>query len=74
MDGNFTYAKQVMLDMYNYSTNQELMAVSIKECFTPESYAAYLENQEKRKRGEMKPVNSHKRIPVIKRGEMPQGN
>ncbi len=58
MDGNFIYINRVMLDMYSYSTTEELMAVSIKERFTPESYAAYLENQEKRKRGEMKPVNS----------------
>jgi len=58
LDGNFIYIAQVMLDMYSYSTTGELMAVSIKESFTPESYAAYLENQEKRKRGEMKPVNS----------------
>ena len=58
LDGNFICINQVMLDMYSYSTTEELMAVSIKERFTPESYAAYLENQEKRKRGEMKPVNS----------------
>ena len=55
---NFIYINQVMLNMYGYSTTEELMAVSIKERFPPESYAAYLENQEKRKRGEMKPVNS----------------
>jgi len=57
-----------MLDMYSCSITEELIVVSIKECFTPENYAAYLENQERRKRGEMKPVNSVKRIPVIKRG------
>lgn len=57
LDGNFIYIAQVMLDMYSYSTTGELMAVSIKESFTPESYAAYLENQEKRTRGEMKPLN-----------------
>jgi hypothetical protein len=33
-----------MFDMYSYSTTEELMAVLIKERFTPESYAAYLEN------------------------------
>jgi len=60
--------------MYSCSTTEELMAVSIKERFTPEDYAAYLENQEKRKHGEMKPVNSLKRVPVIKTGKCPGEN
>jgi hypothetical protein len=35
---------QIMLDMYSYSKTEELMAVLIKERFTPESYAAYPKN------------------------------
>ncbi|MFC2072577.1 PAS domain S-box protein, partial [Chloroflexota bacterium] len=49
--GDLLYANRAVLDIYGYSSIGELKATPVKEHYTPESYAEYLERQERRKLG-----------------------
>ncbi|MDD5288971.1 MAG: PAS domain S-box protein, partial [Dehalococcoidales bacterium] len=46
------YVNQALLDIYGYRDIEEMKSAPVKERYTPESYAAYLLRQEKRRRGE----------------------
>jgi len=65
------YANQAMLDIYGYSSVEELKAVPAKDCYAPQSYAEYQERKEKRKRGESVP-SSYEISIVRKSGEVRQ--
>ncbi|MBM4446818.1 MAG: PAS domain S-box protein [Chloroflexi bacterium] len=51
-DGKTLYANQALLDIYGYSSLEELEAVPRRQRYTPESYEEHRERKEKRKRGE----------------------
>jgi PAS domain S-box-containing protein len=55
--GETVYANRALLDMWGYSSIEELEAVPSQQRYTSESYAAYLERSEKRKRGEPAPLS-----------------
>jgi len=55
--GKTLYANGALLDMWGYSSVEELEAVPREQRYTPESYADYLKRSEKRKRGEPTPDN-----------------
>ena len=65
------YANQAMLDIFGYSSVEELKAVPARDRYTPESYAEHQERKEKRKRGESVPSNYEISI-VRKHGEVRQ--
>jgi PAS domain S-box-containing protein len=52
-DEEILYANQAILDIYGYSSIEELRSTPVKERFTPESYAEYLVRSEKFKSGEV---------------------
>ncbi|MCG2721756.1 MAG: PAS domain S-box protein [Thermodesulfovibrionales bacterium] len=54
-DGKNLYANRAMLDIYGYSSVEELEAVPRKQRYTPESYDEHRERIRKRKRGEHVP-------------------
>ncbi|MFC2050812.1 PAS domain S-box protein, partial [Chloroflexota bacterium] len=57
-DGKKTvYANQAMLDMWGYSSIEELEAVPRKQRYTPECYDEHIKIVEKRRRGEPAPLN-----------------
>jgi PAS domain S-box-containing protein len=56
-DGKILYANQALLDIYGYSSVEELEAVPGKHRYTPESYAEHRERVKKRKLGEHVPPN-----------------
>ena len=51
-DGKTLYANRALLDMWGYSSIEEMEAVPKKQRYTSDSYAAHMERSEKRKRGE----------------------
>jgi len=55
IDGKTIYANKAILDIYGYDTIEELQNTPLKERYTPESYAGYLERIQKRLRGELGP-------------------
>jgi PAS domain S-box-containing protein len=55
--GKSLYANRALLDLWGYSSLEELEAVPREQRYTPASYADYLERSEKRKRGEPVPYN-----------------
>jgi PAS domain S-box-containing protein len=54
-DGKSLYANRALLDIYGYSSVEELEAVPGKHRYTPESYAEHRERVKKRKLGEHVP-------------------
>jgi PAS domain S-box-containing protein len=56
-DGKALYANQAFLDIYGYSSLEELEAVPGKQRYTPESYVEHRERVKKRKLGEHVPPN-----------------
>ncbi len=64
-EGELLYANQAILDIYGYSSVEELEAVPTKQRFTPESYAEYQERKERRKLG--KPVPPNYEISIIRK-------
>ncbi|PIX27264.1 MAG: hypothetical protein COZ67_03210, partial [Chloroflexi bacterium CG_4_8_14_3_um_filter_45_15] len=68
-EGELLYANQAILDIYGYSSLEELAAVPTKQRYTPESYAEHQKRKEKRKRGEFVPSNYEISI-VRKDGEV----
>jgi diguanylate cyclase (GGDEF)-like protein/PAS domain S-box-containing protein len=79
-DGNKTvYANRALLDMWGYSSVEELEAVPRKQRYTPQTYAEHLERLEKRRRGEPAPLSyetgivrsdGEARILSVSRGEL----
>lgn len=63
--GELLYANQATLDIYGYSSIEELKAVPTNKHYTPESYAEYLEREEKTKLG--KPVPSNYKIKIVRK-------
>jgi len=68
-EGELLYANQAILNIYGYSSIEELKATPIKERYTPESHAEYQERKERRKRGKPVPASYEIRI-VRKNGEV----
>jgi PAS domain S-box-containing protein len=56
IDGKTLYANKALLDMWGYSSIEELEAVPAKQRYTPESYAEHVERV-KKGRGENIPLN-----------------
>ncbi|MFB0556948.1 MAG: PAS domain S-box protein [Dehalococcoidia bacterium] len=55
--GELLYANQAILDIYGYSSVEELKTVPTKQRYTPESYAEHQARKEKRKLGKPVPPN-----------------
>ena len=64
-EGELFYANQAILDIYGYSSVEELKAVPTKQRYTPESYAEYQERKAKRKQGE--PVPADYEISIVRK-------
>ncbi len=64
-EGELLYANQAMLDIYGYSSVEELKATPAKKRYTPESYAEHLKRREKRKLG--KPIPAHYEISIVRK-------
>ncbi|MFC2059936.1 PAS domain S-box protein [Chloroflexota bacterium] len=62
--GELLYANQAILDIYGYSSIEELRAVPIKQRYTPASYAEHVQRVEKRKQG--KPVPASYEINIVR--------
>ncbi|MBM3143298.1 MAG: PAS domain S-box protein, partial [Chloroflexi bacterium] len=56
-DGKTLYANRALLDIYGYSSVEELEAVPRKQRYTPGSYNEHRERIRKRKRGEHVPLS-----------------
>ncbi|MCX6141681.1 MAG: PAS domain S-box protein [Ignavibacteriales bacterium] len=56
-EGEMLYGNQAMLDIYGYSSFEELRAAPAKQRYCPESYAEHEKRKEKRMRGEHVPSN-----------------
>lgn len=69
IEGETIYANKAILDMYGYDNIEELKTISLKERYTPESYAESLVRKEKRLRGELGPMEYEISI-VRKNGEI----
>ena len=54
-DGDVVYANQAILDIYGYSSIEELKSTPVKDLYTPESFAEYEVRLEKMKHGEYYP-------------------
>src|SRR5664280_1501158 len=63
------YVNQAMLDIYGYDSVEEMKRRSVKERYTPQSYAKYKNRKEKRERGELDPSQYEISI-VRKNGEV----
>ncbi len=68
IEGELLYANQAILDVYGYSSFEELRDTPRKQRYTPESYAEHQERVEKRKRGELR--RSYQMSIVRKNGEI----
>lgn len=55
LEGETIYANRAILDIYEYETIEELKKTSIRERYTPESYAEFQERKQKRLNGETGP-------------------
>jgi PAS domain S-box-containing protein len=67
--GKTVYANRALLDIYGYSSIEEMDSIPNKERYTPESYVAHRERVDKRKRGEF--VASPYEIDIVrKNGEI----
>ncbi len=68
-EGELLYANQAILDIYGYSSVEELKAVPTKQRYTPQSYAEHQERVKKRELG--KPIPSSYEISIVrKNGEV----
>lgn len=65
IEGETLYANRSILDMYGYDSVEELKNTSIKERYTPESYAEFQARKEKRLMGEFGP--SEYEISIIRK-------
>ncbi len=63
--GELLYANQAILDIYGYSSVEELKSVPTKQRYTPKSYAEHRERAKKRKLG--KPVPSNYEISIMRK-------
>jgi diguanylate cyclase (GGDEF)-like protein/PAS domain S-box-containing protein len=62
-DGKKTlYANRALLDIWGYSSVEEMEAVPREQRYTPESWAAHMELLEKRSQGEPAPLNYERSI------------
>ncbi|OGN92917.1 MAG: hypothetical protein A2Z75_07370 [Chloroflexi bacterium RBG_13_50_10] len=68
-DGETVYANRALLDIYGYSSVEELKATPTRKRYTPESYAEHQERKEKRRHGEFVPSSYEIGI-VCKNGEV----
>ncbi|GAI28195.1 unnamed protein product, partial [marine sediment metagenome] len=64
-EGELLYANQAILDIYGYSSVEELKAVPTEKRYTPESYAKHRERIKKRKQGE--PVPPDYEISIVRK-------
>ena len=55
VEGETIYANKAILDIYEYGSIEELKKTSIKERYTPQSYAEFQERREKRLKGKFGP-------------------
>jgi PAS domain S-box-containing protein len=69
IEGETIYANKAILDIYGYNSVEELKKKSIKERYTPESYAEWLMRKEKRLQGAFGPSEYEISI-VRKNGEI----
>jgi len=69
VEGEILYANKALLDIFGYSSVEELKAVPTKDRYTPESYAEHRERNEKTKLEECVPSNYEISI-VRKDGEV----
>ena len=69
IEGETIYANRAILDIYGYDSIEELKNTSLKERYTPESYAECQERKEKRLKGEFGPSEYEISI-VRKNGEI----
>jgi len=69
IEGETIYANKAILDIYGYDNIKELKKTSLKERYTPESYAEFQLRKEKRLRGEFGPSEYEISI-VRKNGEI----
>jgi PAS domain S-box-containing protein len=56
-DGKTLYINRALLDIWGYSSIEELEAVPRKQRYTPQSYHGQMERLKKRKRGEYAPLS-----------------
>jgi len=66
-DGELLYANQAIIDIYGYSSIEELKAIPTKRRYTPESYAEHQERKRRRKQG--KPVPTPYEISIIRKDD-----
>jgi PAS domain S-box-containing protein len=64
-EGELLYANQAILDIYGYSSVEELATTPSKERYTPESYTEHRKRKRRRKQG--KPVPSNYEISIIRK-------
>ncbi|GAJ10659.1 unnamed protein product, partial [marine sediment metagenome] len=64
-EGELLYANQAILDIYGYSSIEELKSVPTKQRYTPKSYAEHRERAKKRKLG--KPVPSNYEVSIVRK-------
>ena len=64
-EGELLYANQAMLDIYGYSSVEELKSVPTKQRYTPKSYAEHQMRKAKRKQG--KPVPSNYEVSIVRK-------
>ena len=55
IEGQTIYANKAILDIYGYGSVEELKKTSVKERYTPKSYAEFQERKQKRLNGEFGP-------------------
>lgn len=66
-EGELLYANQAVLDIYGYSSVEELKATPTKQRYTPESYAEYQDRRKKRKLE--KAVPSHYEVSIVRKDD-----
>jgi PAS domain S-box-containing protein len=64
-EGELLYANQAILDIYGYSSVEELKTMPVKKRYTPESYAEHQKRKGKRKQG--KPVPASYEISIVRK-------
>jgi len=64
-DGELLYANKTILDLYGYSSVEELRTIPTKERYTPQSYAEHQRRKELRKSG--KPVLSDYEVSIVRK-------
>jgi PAS domain S-box-containing protein len=68
-EGETIYVNQAVLDIYGYSSIEEMKRRSVKERYTPQGYAEYKTRKKKREQGEFSPPEYEVSI-VRKNGEV----